>query len=110
VKIRAASTTLIAALAVGSPAAAQLVPVSRCQAAIPCSIPFGLRPVDSVAGSPYAHAGNAAISVSAGVEEGLRPKIDRPRVSEDPVEFAARVFVRRNPLPPPRPTPAPRSR
>jgi hypothetical protein len=87
--------------------AAQLVPLSRCQAALPCSIPFGLRPADTVAFSPYARtgSGNTAISVSAGVEEGLKPRIDAPPLSDDQAARAARLFLKRNP--PPRPTATP---
>ena len=97
-------------LAVTAEAGAQLVPVTRCNSAIPCSIPFGLRPADAAAWTPGAKVGqgNTAVSVSAGVEEGLKPRIDRPPVSEDPVEAAARMYVRRNPAPPtPKPTPRP---
>jgi hypothetical protein len=62
-----------------------------------------------VAGSPYARTGqgNAVISVSAGIEEGLKPRIDRHPVPEDPSEFAARIFVRKNPPPVAAPTPFP---
>ncbi len=95
-------------LGAASGSRAQIVPLSRCNAAIPCSIPFGLRPADSVGFSPYAKTGqgNTAISVSAGIEEGLKPKIDKVPVSEDPSERAARIFVKRNPLSA-RPTPSP---
>jgi hypothetical protein len=98
-----------ALLAAAAEAGAQLVPVTRCNSAIPCSIPFGLRPAGAAAWTPGAKVGqgNTAVSVSAGVEEGLKPKIDRSPVSEDPVEAAARMYVRRNPAPPtPKPTPA----
>jgi hypothetical protein len=95
-------------LAFSPGAFAQIVPLSRCQAAIPCSIPFGLRPADAVAFSPYARTGNAGLSVSAGVEEGLKPKLDRVPISEDPSERAARIFVKRNPyVAKPTPTPTP---
>lgn len=100
-----------AILLASSPGAfAQIVPLSRCNAALPCSIPFGLRPANATTFSPYTRAGNAAVSVSAGVEEGLKPKIDqRPPISEDPAERAARIFVKRNPMVPTvTPTPPPR--
>lgn len=86
---------------------AQIVPLSRCQAAIPCSIPFGLRPADTTAFSPYARTGNAGVSVS--VDESLKVKVNQPPISEDPSERAARIFVKRNPYaakPSPTPTPA----
>jgi hypothetical protein len=111
-RLSAISAPVLAALALAPPAGGQLVPLTLCQSAIPCNIPFGLRPADSVAGSPYARTGNAVLSVSAGVEEGLKPRIDRTSASEDPSEFAARLFLRRNPPParPPSPIPAPSPR
>ena len=32
------------------PARAQLVPITRCNSAIPCNIPYGLRPADADVG------------------------------------------------------------
>jgi hypothetical protein len=113
--------TLLAAapllLALPGAARAQLVPITRCQTAIPCSIPIGLRPADAAAWTPGARTGqgNTAISATAGIEEGLKPHIDVPHVSEDPTDRAARIFVKKNPLavtpktaakPTPSPTPA----
>jgi len=101
-------------LAASAAARAQLVPITRCNSAIPCNIPMGLRPADAAAWTPgnKLGQGNTGVSVSAGVEEGLKPKIDRPPVSEDPVEAAARMYVRRNPAPPApaRPTAVPAAR
>ncbi len=97
-------------IALASAAGAQVVPLARCAAAIPCSIPFGLRPASSVELSPYARPeqSNVALSVSAGVEEGLKPRLVTRAIAEDPTERAARIFVRRNPLAgSPRPTPTP---
>lgn len=91
-----------------SSAAAQIVELTRCHAAIPCSIPFGLRPANSVGNSSFAAVGqgNTAIGFSAGIEEGLKPRIVTPPVSQDPVENAARLYVKKNP-PKPTPTPTP---
>jgi len=102
-----AAAFLLSALA--SAASAQLVPVTQCNAAIPCSIPMGLRPADAAAWTPGAKVGqgNAVMSMSAGIEEGLKPKIDVPHVSEDPSDRAARIFLKRNPLVTPKPTPKP---
>ncbi|MEX1243660.1 MAG: hypothetical protein WEB59_00730 [Thermoanaerobaculia bacterium] len=99
---RRARLAAVAFLAAAPGVFAQIVPLARCNAALPCSIPFGLRPADATAFSPYAKTGqgNAAISVSAGVEEGLKPRIDQPAISEDPSERAARIFVKRNPIAP----------
>jgi len=47
------------------------------------------------------------MSVSAGFEDGLKPKIDTRPVSEDPSERAARIFLRHNP--PPAATPLPKA-
>lgn len=108
-RVRILASALL--LACAPPVFAQIVPLSRCQAAIPCSIPFGLRPASATAFSPYTRSGNVGVSVSAGVEEGLKPKVVRIPVSEDPSERAARIFVMRNPYaagPTKTPTPPPR--
>jgi len=110
-------------------ARAQLVPITRCNSAIPCNIPTGLRPADAAAWTPGNNLGqgNTGISVSSGLDNGIHPKVDRPPVSEDPVEAAARMYVRRYPAggtprpttvptpksaaalaPAPKPTPAPK--
>jgi hypothetical protein len=104
-------------LAASVTAHAQLVPITRCNSAIPCNIPMGLRPADAAAWTPgnKLGQGNTGVSVSSGLEEGLKPKVDRPPVSDDPVEAAARMYVRKNPAPPPvkatpaapKPTPRP---
>ena len=106
--MKRAALLAAAGLAFGSGAAAQIVPLTTCHAAIPCSIPFGLRPADSLAHSPYGSAGqsNTLIAVGARVEQGLKPRVIKPPVSEDPVENAVRLYVKKNP-PPARPTPSP---
>ena len=108
VTLRAFAVAFLACILAGA-ASAQLVPVTRCNAAIPCSIPMGLRPADAAAWTPGANVGhgNTGMSVSAGIEDGLKPKIDVPHVSEDPTDRAARLFVKRNPLVTPKPTPTP---
>ncbi len=107
--MRPPALAVCALLALCAAAQAQIVPLSRCHAAIPCSIPFGLRPADAAALSPYAATGqgNTAVAVGAGIEEGLKPRVLRPAASEDPVESAARLYVKRNP-PKPTPTPGPK--
>jgi len=107
---RAAGLAFAAAVVLAGAAAAQLVELTRCHAAFPCSSPFGLRPAGSVGNSAFANPGqgNTAIGFEAGVEDGLKPKVIRHPVSEDPVESAARLYVKKNPLKPtPTPTPAP---
>ena len=110
---RALLLSALFSLAFASGARAQLVPLSQCGAAIPCSIPSGLRPADAAALSPYGRVGpgNSAISVSAGIEEGLKPRVVTRAIAEDPSERAARLFVKHNPslaARTPTPTPAPR--
>jgi hypothetical protein len=86
--------------ALAAAALAQLVPITRCNAAIPCNIPFGLRPADAATWTPDARQGQGAgISVSAGIEEGLKPRVDTRPVPEDASERAARIFLRKNPPP-----------
>lgn len=90
---------------------AQLVPLSQCGSAIPCSIPVGLRPADTAALSPYGRVGNGntLMTISAGVDEALKPRVVTRGVAEDPSERAARLFMKRNPglLRAPTPTPPP---
>ena len=80
---------------------AQLVPITRCNSAIPCNIPYGLRPADAAGWTPGSNVGqgNTAISMSTDFSEGLMPKIDKPPLSEDPVEAAARMYLRKYPAP-----------
>jgi hypothetical protein len=98
------------ALAAG--AAAQLVPVSTCHAALPCSIPYGLRPADAVqnlANNANGGPGNTAFSL--GFNSNLNVRLITP-IAQDPSEYAARLFVRKNPQlvkPTPAPTPAARA-
>ena len=94
----AAASLLVSCAAI---APAQIVPITRCNAAIPCNIPYGLRPADAAGWTPGSNVGqgNTGISVSTNFTDGLVPKVDRPPVSEDPVEAAARMYVRRNPAP-----------
>jgi hypothetical protein len=89
---------------------AQLVPLTRCQAAFPCSVPYGLRPADAVVNLPDARLGNTLAGVA--VNGAFQLRLAAPHASSDPAEDAARLYVRKNPLPPtstptPAPTPAP---
>jgi len=105
----AALRLAVAAAALGSlPVFAQIVPITRCNAAIPCNIPYGLRPADAAGWTPGSNVGqgNTAISLSNNFTDGVLPKIDRPPISEDPVEAAARMYVRKYPAPNPAPRPA----
>jgi len=108
---RRAALLGLAGLAVTAAAAyAQLVPLARCHAAIPCSIPYGLRPPDAVKNLPDAQLGNSLIGI--GIDGSLKPRIVASPISSDFSEDAARIFVKKNPLQPkaatPTPTPAPK--
>jgi hypothetical protein len=102
-------TALFAAaglMALAGTAAAQLVPLTRCQAAFPCSVPYGLRPADAVANLPDARLGNTFVGGT--VNGSFQTQLVAPHASSDPAEDAARLYVRKNPLPPTStPTPAP---
>ena len=92
----------VAAAACASlPLFAQIVPITRCNAAIPCNIPYGLRPADAAGWTPGSNVGqgNTGISMSTNFTDGIVPKIDKPPISEDPVEAAARMYVRKYPVP-----------
>jgi hypothetical protein len=105
---RTLAAALALALASCGAATAQLVPITRCNGAYPCSIPIGLRPADAAAWTPGAKTGQGNTAISLSMDERLKPKIDRPPspISEDPTDRAARIFVKRNPLAPtPKPTP-----
>lgn len=106
---RAAGLAALGLTAITAAASAQLVPLARCHAALPCSIPYGLRPADAVSYQPDAGIGNSLIGIEMG-RDGLKPRLAVSPVSEDPVESAARMYVHRNPIKArptaPAPTPA----
>jgi len=115
---RAAFAAAVLLTAFAEAALAQLVPLARCHAAFPCSVPYGLRPADAVSNLPDATGGNSLIGLGLGLDNGFKPRLAAPAASEDPAESAARMYVHRNPLrtrtptpaaaPAPAPTPAPR--
>lgn len=94
-------------------AGAQIVPLSQCGSAIPCSIPTGLRPADAAALSPYGRVGNGngLMTFSAGIDDAIRPRLITRGPAEDPSDRAARLFMKRNPglmrTAAPTPTPSP---
>lgn len=98
--IRRTLAAAVLSLSLTAAARAQLVPITRCNAAIPCSIPTGLRPADAAAWTPGAKTGQGNTGISVSMDERLKPKVDAPPspVSEDPTDRAARVFVKRHPL------------
>jgi hypothetical protein len=96
--MRLALAALVGALGVAD-AGAQLVPLSQCGSALPCSIPTGLRPADAAALSPYGRVGNgnALVGVEVAGPEGFKPEVVTRGVAEDPSDRAARIFLKRNP-------------
>ena len=104
---RAALLGALAIAALPAAASGQLVPLARCHAAYPCSVPYGLRPADAVANNPDAALGNSLIGV--GVDGAFKPRIVTSPVSSDPSEDAARLYVRKFPLKSKTGTPAPKA-
>ncbi|MGE5413517.1 MAG: hypothetical protein ACM3NW_05025 [Syntrophomonadaceae bacterium] len=102
--MRRAALVAAGLLLASGAARGQLVPLARCHAAYPCSLPYGLRPADAVANLPDAQLGNALVGV--GVDGALKPRLISPPVSGDFAENAARLYVLKNP-PPAKPSPTP---
>jgi hypothetical protein len=61
-------------------AQAQMVPMSRCHAAFPCSIPFSIqsRPDPLIAG-PYGGVGSGGMLVTIPIVLPLQPRIEKSR-------------------------------
>ena len=99
---RLAVIGVILFFAAAAQVSAQLVPITRCNAAIPCNIPYGLRPADAAGWTPGNNLGqgHTGMSMSTDFSNGIVPQIDRHPVSEDPVEAAARMYVRKYPSAP----------
>jgi hypothetical protein len=81
---------------------AQFVGLSRCQAAIPCSIPFAVqyRPDPFLAGQ-YGRVPDSAVSVRLPLETPLMPELDKPR-QQDAAAVDAAVRKSLKLLPPPK--------
>jgi hypothetical protein len=96
----AALLSLAAAVLLAAAAApAQVSGLSRCRAAVPCSIPFSVqsRP-DPLLAAQYGSPSSTALSVQVTPGEPIALSPDRPSpMSEDPVDAAVRAFVRRHP-------------
>jgi hypothetical protein len=102
-------TSLAAAalLAAASPAGAQFVQLSRCQAAWPCSAPFGIRyqPDPLIAGQ-YGNVPTTAFSARIDPTRLFQlPSFDLSKELEhqDFARDAARIFVLRHPVLKPKP-------
>lgn len=80
---------------------AQFVSLSRCQAAYPCAIPFGLqyRPDPLIAGQ-YGRVPDGAIFVGLPLKTPLMPRLDnRPQPDLGAVDAAVRKSLEMNPPP-----------
>lgn len=95
---------LAAAVLAAAPAArAQFVQLTRCQAAYPCSVPFGLRyKPDPLLAAAYGNVPNTVFSGRIDPGRLLQtPVVDLSKAVEnqDFARDAARVFVLRHPAP-----------
>ena len=74
---------VLAGLLVAPIVQAQMVPLSRCHAAFPCSIPFSsqFRPDPLVAG-PYDGVGSGGMLVTIPMALPLQPRIEKSRPSD----------------------------
>jgi hypothetical protein len=95
---------LVGALGLGSSARAQWVRLQRCEGALPCSIPFGVRYApDPLLAGQYGRMSPNGFSGRLSFEPKLTVEIDTPRVALESVDFAAeaaRKFVLTHPNPP----------
>ena len=89
---------VVSCLLAADAALAQFVPMARCAAAFPCSIPSGVqyRPDPLVMG-PYAASENSAISFRTTLDARPTITIDiRPR-DNTPIDAAVRTFLQQYP-------------
>ena len=79
-------------------ASAQFVPMARCGAAFPCSIPFGLqyRPDPLIVG-PYGAPGIGFFSFGVSLDPKPTIRIDVRRGNDSPVDAAVRTFLEEHP-------------
>lgn len=102
------SLAVAALLAAASPARAQFTQLSRCQAAWPCSAPFGIRyKADPLIAGQYGNVPTTAFSARIDPSQLFQlPAIDFSRELErqDFARDAARIFVLRHPILKPKPT------
>lgn len=69
----------VAGLLVAGFASAQMVPLSRCRAAYPCALPFGLQYApDPLVAGPYAQVPNTAVSAHIDLKTPFRIELNRP--------------------------------
>jgi hypothetical protein len=102
---RLASRALLGAALSGAAvaASAQFVELARCQSAMPCAIPFGLRyNPDPLSVSGFTAIPHTAFSMQIDPAKPLAPKVDLSREldKQDWAREAARIFVLKYPLKP----------
>jgi hypothetical protein len=99
-----------AALGAASHARAQFVQLTRCQAAYPCNVPFGLQyNPDPLIAAHYANVPTTAFSGRIDLQWPLLPPaidLSKELQHQDFAREAARIFVLRHPAPKPTPAPA----
>jgi hypothetical protein len=102
---------LAGALGLVPDARAQWVRLQRCEAALPCAIPFGVRYApDSLISGQFGRMSPNGFSGRLSFEPKLTVEIDTPHVSFESVDFAAEAakkFLLAHPSPPPETLPAP---
>jgi hypothetical protein len=78
---------------------AQLVPISQCNAAIPCNIPTAFVPAGVAGLTPSGRAagGNTLVGAQFNPAEGFKPEVVTREIAEDPTDRAARIFFKHNP-------------
>jgi hypothetical protein len=84
-------------------ASAQFVELSRCQSAMPCAIPFGLRyNPDPLSVSGFTAIPHTAFSMRIDPTKPLAPKVDLSKEldKQDWAREAAKIFVLKYPLKP----------
>lgn len=78
-----------------TPARAQWMRLQRCSAALPCSVPFGIRYApDPLIASQYGRMAPDAFSGRISFEPKLAVEIDQPQVAVELHDFAAEAARR----------------
>ena len=89
---------VVSCLLTADAALAQFVPMARCGAAFPCSIPYGVQYApDPLLMGPFAAPANSAISFRTTLDARPTITIDiRPR-DNTPIDAAVRTFLQQYP-------------
>lgn len=97
-RIAVRTLLVVSCLLAADAALAQFVPMARCAAAFPCSIPYGVQyNPDPLVMGPYAAPANSAISFRTTLDARPTITIDiRPR-DNTPIDAAVRTFLQQYP-------------